>query len=284
MAFVDRFAAGYHVGKASLRLLRRRPSLFVFSTLAILGVVGVTVAGFALSHYVFGDWRAPLKPFVYPTVYPERLPLVFLAAAAYSGVVTAWNAALVGSVMRMLDGDGAPLRGGLRDAWDARWRILLWALVSGAVGVLLRVVDRRDGGFSVGRLVLGAAWAFLTYFVVPVMVVERIGGLEMFRRSKDLVKELWAESAAAYVGVATAFWSLGLLVLAVGIVFPEVVAEFVIPDRDGVVLLTLGIESVLATIGLAATSVTKVLLFDVATDGDDPTDPSAYERRVDAVR
>ena len=56
----------------------------------------------------------------------------------------------------------------------------MWALVSAVVGLVLRILAgraREQGGIMgfISQLVvalLGAAWTMLTYFVVPLIVIE----------------------------------------------------------------------------------------------------------------
>src|SRR2546428_10148032 len=56
----------------------------------------------------------------------------------------------------------------------------------------------------IGRLVsflLGAAWTVGTYFVVPVLVVEKLGPVDAFKRSVAIQKKAWGEAAVGSLGV-----------------------------------------------------------------------------------
>jgi hypothetical protein len=67
---------------------------------------------------------------------------------------------------------------------------------------------------------LGTAWTIITYFVVPILVVEKVGPFEAIRRSTALLKKTWGEALVGHFG-------LGLFKLLLAI--------------PGVVILLLGI-------------------------------------------
>ena len=105
--------------------------------------------------------------------------------------------------------------------------IVLWALVAATVGLILRVIESRSE--NVGRFIaglLGAAWSMLTYFVVPILVVEHQSPWGAFNRSKNIMFKTWGETF-------TASFSLGLLNFLVFLVGA-------LPIFGGVMLLTAG--------------------------------------------
>ena len=48
---------------------------------------------------------------------------------------------------------------------------------------------------------MGMAWSAGTYFVVPVLVVERVNPLEAMKRSVAVLKKSWGEALAANFGI-----------------------------------------------------------------------------------
>lgn len=69
-------------------------------------------------------------------------------------------------------------------------------------------------GWGLGDIlagVLGMAWAVATFFVIPVMIYEKLSPLKAVRRSWEIVKNVWKETLVLKLGFATLFVILGLL-------------------------------------------------------------------------
>ena len=116
-------------------------------------------------------------------------------------VVFFFNAALVDFVVTRLRGGEPTIGESLRAAVACMPQIAAWAVVSATVGVLLKALEGR-AGFLV-RLVIslvGVAWALVTYFVVPIIVVERKGALEAVGDSKDLLARTWGKQLVSGLG------------------------------------------------------------------------------------
>ncbi len=112
---------------------------------------------------------------------------------------------------------GDPVPGdGVRVAIARLPQILGWALVAASVGVVLRIVESRSAKFGqiVGSL-LGMAWSIVTYFVVPVIVVEKAGPLKALERSTTIMRKAWGESLSSNVGIGVI---TSLLILPAGLV------------------------------------------------------------------
>src|SRR5206468_674804 len=98
-------------------------------------------------------------------------------------------------------------------------QILAWALVSATVGVLLRAIEsnRQVGRFV--SMILGTAWTIITYFVVPVLVVEKTGPFKAVGRSIELLKKTWGEALIGNFGLGFFEFLVvlpGILILIVG--------------------------------------------------------------------
>ena len=75
------------------------------------------------------------------------------------------------------------------------------------MGVVLKMIESKSQ--KVGQIVaslVGAGWAIATYFVVPILVVERVGPLDALKRSTSLMRRTWGETLAGKMG-------LGLVIL-----------------------------------------------------------------------
>ena len=116
-------------------------------------------------------------------------------------VVFFFNAALVDFVVTRMRGGEPAIGKSLRAAVACLPQIALWAVVSSTVGVVLKALEGRAG--FLGRLavaLVGVAWALVTYFVVPIIVVERKGALEAVGGSKDLLARTWGKQIVSGLG------------------------------------------------------------------------------------
>jgi hypothetical protein len=120
-------------------------------------------------------------------------------------VIVYFNSALVACAMVRFQGGDPTLAVGLRAANARLPQIFAWALLASTVGVVLRVLQERVALF--GRIVIaliGAAWTIATYFIVPVLVVEKLGPFDALGRSTSLMKQTWGESLVSYAGIGAA--------------------------------------------------------------------------------
>ena len=161
--------------------------------------------------------------------------LLFAYYFANYSVIVFFNSALVSCAMIRFQGGNPTVEDGMRAARARIPQILAWALLAATVGVALRVIQDRVP--AVSRFVLGllgAAWTIATYFIVPLLVVEKLGPFDAVKRSVTLMKETWGESLASNVGIGLVF-GLGTIVFLVLAVSATVVL-FGITGSTGVLI------------------------------------------------
>lgn len=181
-------------------------------------------------------------------------------------VIVFFNSALVVCAMRAIQNQPVSVGEGLAEA-GKRWHAILgWAMVSAVVGVVLNMLESNE---KIGRFVaalLGTAWTALTFFVVPVIVLERSGPMAAIKRSGSTLKETWGTAL-------TGNFSLGLiaflLFLPVAVVAGIILwAGFSMGSPAGMAL-GIGGAGILvigyACLSSAASTVFKALLFTYAT-------------------
>jgi Family of unknown function (DUF6159) len=133
-------------------------------------------------------------------------------------VVIFFNSALMACALVRFNGGEPTLGDGLRAATSRLPQILGWALVSATVGMLLKVIESWSD--KVGQFVtslVGMAWGAVTFFVVPVLVVEKLGPIQAVKRSTSIVRQTWGESMAGNfsIGLIVFLWSLAATVPAI---------------------------------------------------------------------
>ena len=120
-----------------------------------------------------------------------------------STIVIFFNAALIAAALERLRGGDPNVASGLRAASARLPAIVAWAVISTVVTVARRTIGRHGGpGGVVGSMLGGIAWSLMTFFVVPVLVAERVGSMEAVGRSSALLRETWGRQAAATFGFA----------------------------------------------------------------------------------
>ena len=102
-------------------------------------------------------------------------------------------------------------------------QILAWPLLSATVGLLLSAVQmflKYLLGFlgSLLGCLFETVWAVVTYFAVPVIVVDGVGPIEAVKRSSSILKRTWGESLGGEGGLGIISFLLFLpVILLVGL-------------------------------------------------------------------
>lgn len=202
----ERIGRGWGIAKASWAVVKLHPKLLllpVFSGLAfvaLMAVIGLSVlAGLAsdtVTHFVEDKKLGA----------PVGWALLFVFYFACTYIIIFFNAALVFCALQGFAGKEPSLRAGIATA-AGRWpQILAWAFVAATVGLILNALQSflKDKLGFIGALLgglAGAAWAVVTFFVVPVIVVDGTGPVEAMRRSSAILKRTWGEAIGGEGGL-----------------------------------------------------------------------------------
>jgi hypothetical protein len=205
------FSAIIGLTKASWQVLRRHPRLMWFPILSLFATFGALI------------FVGPLLP-----IFSE-LPL--LAAFVFLFVIHVvhvfFMAGLTNEALRALRGE-APITiaGGLGAACTRAPAIASMAAVMSTFGLFLELLGRsRNAALRFARAVFGTGWSLVTYLAIPVMVQERRGGIPSLRRSGDLFRQTWGETALSEVGVRILAQYILLLVVVLAILLIHVFGE-----------------------------------------------------------
>ena len=257
----DRISNGFSLARSSWGVLVKDKHLLWFPFISGFLFL-VVLASFAVPLATLVDWagfqqqmqqnnnRPPV--WVYPVTFAFYLCTYF--------VIIFCNSALISCALMRFNGQEPTVSDGFRMAMARLPQIFAWALVSATVGLILKAIENAHEkvGYYVS-MILGAAWSIMTFFVVPVLVVEKTGPFEAVGRSVSLLKRTWGEALVGRLGIGFAMFLLFLPVLALflfGIFFltKGSVAVGAIFLVAGVIaaLLHAAISSALNTILLAA--------------------------------
>ncbi|ELZ98117.1 hypothetical protein C440_02678 [Haloferax mucosum ATCC BAA-1512] len=201
-----RFSRGLGVVDDSIDVFRDNPRLALLPFLSLLatGSAFLVVLGVGLRY---GVVESVLENDIL------RYAGVFAGISISSSVGTFFNAAIVHCASQYFDGESTSVRDGLAAAWRVRRTIALWSVTAATLGTVLYVIDEKFGVFgSAARIMFDLGWALLTFFIVPVIVLEETASLRsLLRESGDAFRETWGESVSASLGVSFVFLPVGVV-------------------------------------------------------------------------
>ena len=244
----------WQITKMSWRVLQLDRELIFFPIMGTIGaiIVGVIAAGVFAGTGTFDRLGGGETEF---NVVDLIITLLAYFGALY--MVIFCNAALVAAARERLEGGDPNVMSGIRAVRGMWLAILGWTIISGTVGLILQALQSmaRENSHGVMRIVaiiivslLQTAWAYITFFVIPVLVVERIGPITAIRRSGGLLRQSWGEQLTA----SFSFFIIYLLA-AIIVAIPVVVLVFIAPVAAiivGVILGGIAIASVAAMEGI----------------------------------
>jgi hypothetical protein len=194
---MNKFTRSWSLMKASWNVLRQDREMLLFPLLSSVACV-LLLASFILPVVLTSDWSG--KEFHTDISDPVAFAMAFGFYFGNYFIVTFFNTALVACAVKRLRGGDPTFSEGLAEARDRLGLIVKWALLQATVGMILRAIEERVG--FIGRIVaslLGVLWSVATFFVVPVLVVERKGPFDALKESAALFKKSWGERAVAAV-------------------------------------------------------------------------------------
>lgn len=209
---IGRLKASFLLFKEAWRFLRADkelllvPIISMVMSLALLGVlttIAVLMSGSAATLFAFeGSLSLPQYAYIFGVYVISALSLAVAQAI------------IVHIVYVRAHGGDATLGQGFARALSIFWPLLLWSLITSTVGIILRAVSERSQ--LIGKIVawvLGAAWAILTFFVVPVILLEKQSPIAAVRESAKIFKQTWGETLVANVTLGLVFLMAHLVVL-----------------------------------------------------------------------
>ncbi|HUH79352.1 MAG TPA: DUF6159 family protein, partial [Methanoregula sp.] len=188
-------------------------------------------------------------------------------------VVIFFNTALITCVNAKLQGKDLSVSEGLSNSAKHLPAILGWAILSATVGIILHVLERRSG--LLGQIVLsviGGAWALVTFFVVPVLVLEDKGVIASLGESFGLVRRTWGESIVGSASLLIIFVAIGVIAF-LGVLATMLTGNMAVFLIALVLFLVLVV--ILAVIYSAMQGIFVTALYTYAKTG---TVPAAFDR------
>lgn len=185
------------ITRKSWAVLKDNPYLFAFPIIGVLlSVIPLTLFGIPALYFVETDneWIA--------------IPLVVALMFGVQAVVTFPAAGLVSAVDEEMHGRDASVGAGMSAAFSRFGPLVAWSAIQTVVSILINLVrGNGQGGVisSILRSVLAAAadvmWQLITFFVLPVMMIEKISPIDAIKSSSSLFKKQWGNQLAGGVRI-----------------------------------------------------------------------------------
>ncbi len=199
----DRISNGFSLAGSTWRVLVRDKHLLLFPLVSGFLFLLVMLS-FAVPLATLVDWnqfQAQLqKNNNRPPVWVYAVSFAFYFCTYF--VIIFCNSALISCAMLRFNGETPSLGDGFRMAFARLPQIFAWAVVSATVGVLLKVIENaHEKAGEIVAWLLGSAWSIMTFFVVPVLVVEKTGPVAAVGRSVSLLRKTWGEALVGNMGL-----------------------------------------------------------------------------------
>ena len=267
------------MAKLGIAVVKADPELMVYtflSALFSLVAIGAAISGsvgldaIATDPECVGEDCGTALAFAHMAIW-------FLFYMIVSIITVFWNAAIIASAYeRLSSGTNPSFSYGIGQAIRCLPQILVWGVIAGTVGLFIQILEalaHNDDSplplrivAGLASFIIGIAWWIVTFFMVPMIVLERAGVLDSMGRSTDLFKRTWGEDVTSHIGTGLLMFLTILVVTGISVPLMYL-GDFGI--ILGIVILAVGL---LFTVLFFSTveSVNRASLFYYAKTGEAP--------------
>jgi hypothetical protein len=263
----DRISRSFALARSSWNVLRNDKKLLIFPILSGICCL-LVLASFAVPV---------IAVLVVQQRQPEEIPEWAYAVTTFAYyfcnyfVIIFFNSALTSCALARFEGQEPTVGGGLRAAFSMLPQILAWTLVAASVGVLLKLIENahEQAGKIIAAL-LGTAWSIVTFFVIPILVVERVGPIEAVKRSVGVLRKTWGEALVGNVGIGLFMFVLAIPIVLLLIAGVAVCAAGQALLPVGILLIVLALVGflILAAVSSAMNNIFVAALYRYAARGE----------------
>lgn len=241
------------ITKASFSVLKSRPYLMLFPVVGgILALIGVAIplgAGLGALGWNRVEQAAQSQEV---STGEAIIGVIALALAIYVGTLISqlFLAGLVAAADDELQERRSTFGSAMGRAFSRFGAIAGWAGIEALVGWLLSALRNNNSGGvagvarAVGGSILGAIWTVITFFVLPMIVLQGKGPITSIKDSAKMIRSTWGQQIGGNVRIGALIAILGILP---GILLTVAGALLSANDNavTGIPLLSIGIIVVL---------------------------------------
>ena len=254
MGFFATIGRGWQLSKLSFSVIKADPELLLYTFLsAIMVFATIGAASYPAyeadqtegSHWAMAEGTDSETGEATSEPTNQYMAWIFLTYMIGSIVVVFWNSAIIVSAHERLTGGDPSIMTGIKVAFSRIHIIVLWGIITGTVGLLLRIArdaisNNQKASPAVKLLayivlwLVEVAWWIYTFFIIPMIVLEKKGIGEGLRDSRALFRKTWGENVVSGLGIG--FMSI------IGIVFSVIIGFLVMsfsPMAGIIIMITM---------------------------------------------
>jgi len=253
IGFGERLSRGWKMTKLGMAVVRADPELMIYtflSALFSLVAIGAAVSGSVGLDVIASDPEC-VGDECGSDLVVAHMAIWFVFYLLVSVITVFWNAAIIASAYeRLSSGTNPSFSYGIGQAMKCLPQILVWGIIAGTVGLFIQILESLSHDeqspvplrivAGLASFIIGIAWWIVTFFVIPMIVLERAGVLDSMGKSSELFKRTWGEDVASHVSTGILMIlciillicisvplmmfgqlgvALGIVILAVGLLF-----------------------------------------------------------------
>ena len=283
MGFFATIGRGWQLSKLSFSVIKADPELLLYTFLsAIMVFATIGAASYPAyeadqtegSHWAMTEGTDSETGEATSEPTNQYMAWIFLTYMIGSIVVVFWNSAIIVSAHERLTGGDPSIMTGIKVAFSRIHIIVLWGIITGTVGLLLRIardaISNNQKAHPAVKILayivlwlVEVAWWIYTFFIIPMIVLEKKGIGEGLRDGRALFGKTWGENVVSGLGIG--FMSI------IGIVF-SVIIGFLVMSFSQIAGIIIMITMIGLTILLCNTAEVVVVaaLYEYAKTGKMP--------------
>ena len=195
----NKFRRSWEITKRTFAVMKHDKEILLFPILSsIFSVILFFILVFPIFLAQFFEEATIL---VYAGIF------VFYFATAF--VTTFFNAGIVYIAKTRFEGGNATFMDGIKAGFKHFKQLLGWSLLTATVGLILNILEsqaeQKKGIFGIiGKILIrltGLAWAIVSVFVVPAIVLKGEGPIKALKSSFAAMRKTWGESLIKHYGI-----------------------------------------------------------------------------------
>ena len=187
---MSRFVRSWRLITQSFSILKANKKLLIYPILsAIICIMLLSLVASPLWHLEVKHWQTG-QTYLKQGVFWIALFLVILYLCNF--IILFCNAAFVAATMAYLNQRPVKINEGFRAACQRLPQIYAWSLINATFSGLLKLLQSRLNKITFFvNLFAGITWMVISYFIIPILVFEKIGPYQAIKRSTELLKQTW---------------------------------------------------------------------------------------------
>ena len=224
MGFFDTISRGWKMSKLSMVVVKHDPELMFY--VALSGIFSIAAfVGMAIPELLGMSWIYDENG----AMTPAYMAFIFCGYMVLSIIVTFWNSAIIANAHIRLSGGNPKFRDGISAAMKRIHLIIMWGMIAGTVGLLLKMLNtaaknEKNPGLaalaSILHIIGATVWWMMSFFIIPHLVIEGQGIRGAMRSSKDMFFKRWGENVVSGIGIGiiSGLFSFAIIVFSIGLI------------------------------------------------------------------